>query len=242
MRLAKTYEEAQKIQNKPQISKNSQKIIEKKKKGWIPIYEPERIQQIQNSHQRTIRGIAEKLYHEKQEKVQEEEELIRKYHNHKKMPIEHFDNIYEQQMDDYQKQIKIREEEKSKREVEECTFLPSTNHNAKKLMKQKMMSINNDSKGRLHNYKDSRASDKNKNLKKKPNKSIDVVERLERFQNNKNIKIEQRKRDLTPKFTPKVLESYNSRKSIKKGNKQELKTNKSEVTNKEIASSKKFSS
>jgi hypothetical protein len=221
---------------------NSQKIIEKKKKGWIPIYEPERIQQIQNSHQRTIRGIAEKLYHEKLLKVQEEEELIKKYHNQRKMPIEHFDNIYEQQMDDYQKQIKIREEERCKREIEECTFLPTTNHNAKKLIKQKMMSINADNKSHLHNYKNSRVSNDDKNLKKKSNKSIDVVERMERFQKSKNIKIEQRKRDLTPKFTPKVLESYNSRKSIKKGNKNDFKTNKFDVTHKENVSGKKFSS
>jgi hypothetical protein len=241
LRKAKTQEEDQTIQSKPQISKKSQAIIDKKKKGWIPIYEPERIQQIQNSHQRTIRGIAEKMYHEKLAKVQEEEEIMQKYHKSRKMPIEHFDNKYEQYMDDYQKQVKFREEVRNKRELQECTFLPTTNHNSKKIIKQKMTGKGTESKKYLHSHKNSRAGESEGN-KKTANKSIDVVKRMEKFQIFKNVKNEQRKRDLTPKFKPKVLESYNSRRSNKKRDRSEFKRGKGDSVNKENTSSKKFDS
>ena len=62
MRMAKRFEEVKDVRAKPQISKKSQQIIERKKHGWIPIYQKERIDQIQKSHQRVIRGIAEKVH------------------------------------------------------------------------------------------------------------------------------------------------------------------------------------
>ena len=188
LRLAKHYEEVKDCRSKPQISKKSQQIIEKKKKGWMPIYQPERINQIQKSHERVIRGITERVQQERQQKeLLEEQELQKQYQNLKKMPLDHFESKYTQQMEDYQQKLKMREEQKTKRSMEQCTFTPMTNH-----------VIKNNKKKQL------------KQNQKEANKTINVVERMENYQKWRDNKLEMKKRELTPKFKPKVLENYNS--------------------------------
>jgi hypothetical protein len=84
MRMAKRFEEVKDVRAKPLISKKSQQIIERKGHGWIPIYQKERIDQIQKSHQRVVRGIAEKVHQEKLAKeIEEEQEFLKQYQNHK---------------------------------------------------------------------------------------------------------------------------------------------------------------
>lgn len=187
------------------ISKNSQKIIDKKKNGWIPIYEQERIQQVQKRHQRLIRGIADKVNQEKMIKQQEEDqELLKQYHNLKKIPLNKFEEKYIRQMETYQQQIKLREDVKNQRVADECTFTPQTNHTVKNVKKQQLNATH-----------------------KENNRSINVVQRMEQYQKFRDTKLEKRKRDLTPNFKPRVLENYNSSRKGSKSRK--MKSSKSQV-------------
>jgi len=58
----------------------------------------------------------------------------------------------------------------------------------------------------------------NKDLKE-VTRASSVIDRMEEFQRIKNTKIQQRKRDLTPKFKPRVLENFQSRRKNKKSTK-----------------------
>lgn len=51
-----------------------------------------------------------------------------------------------------------------------------------------------------------------------------MIERMEEFEKAKVNKLERRKRDLTPKFKPQVLENYNSGRKQSKGRKLETKS------------------
>ena len=117
----------------------------------------------------------------------EEEEIQKQYKNIKKIPLQVFNQKYTQQMEEYQKSFKRREEIRDELEFNQCTFTPTTNHTSKAHKKQL-----------------------NKDLRDVGRAST-VVERMEEFQKNKNFKIEKRKRDLTPNFKPRVLDNYNSR-------------------------------
>ena len=116
-----------------------------------------------------------------------------------KMQVNEFENKYSKQINWYQQNIKNREELKQKIALEECTFTPATNH-----------------KG---------LGDK-KTKKNEQNKSVDVVERMEKFQKSKMKRLEMKKRELTPKFKPQVLENYNSIKN-KHAKKSKLRDSKS---------------
>ena len=203
--MAKEFDEIKGWRKKPLISKNSQKIIDKKKNGWIPIYEQERIQQVQKRHQRLIRGIADKVNQEKMIKQQEEDqELLKQYHNLKKIPLNKFEEKYIRQMETYQQQIKLREDVKNQRVADECTFTPQTNHTVKNVKKQQLNATH-----------------------KENNRSINVVQRMEQYQKFRDTKLEKRKRDLTPNFKPRVLENYNSSRKGSKSRK--MKSSKSQV-------------
>jgi hypothetical protein len=51
-----------------------------------------------------------------------------------------------------------------------------------------------------------------------------VIERMEEFEKAKVNKLERRKRDLTPKFKPQVLENYNSGRKLSKSRKKAAKS------------------
>ena len=84
-----------------------------------------------------------------------------------------------------------REELKQKIALEECTFAPTTNH---KVINEKSKKLN----------------------RKDQNKSADVIERMEKFQKAKINRLEMKKRELTPKFKPQVLDNYQSIKKLNK--------------------------
>lgn len=154
----------------------------------MPIYQPERIEQVKQAHQRVIHSITERVNQEKQLKeLEEEQELQKQYKDMKKLPLTEFESKYTQQMTNYQQKLKNREERKTMLQTEQCTFTPRTNH-----------TIRNQKKKQLRDNQ------------QETSKSINVIERMENYQKSRVNKLELKKRELTPKFQPRVLENYHS--------------------------------
>ena len=104
LRMEKMYDEVKHLQAKPVISKRSQDIIRRKKKAWKPIYQPERIDQIQKSRQRSLNILKEKFKQEKLEKEMQEEQEIQKCKvvpDDKRLDIKQFEEKYYRQVAHY---------------------------------------------------------------------------------------------------------------------------------------------